>query len=230
MKKAITTFCDFLLPRFCVSCSTKLSINEHFICNLCQLQLTIVEPDFLGNEFCRKFKDDKYIDKFFSLYLFEKNGVFRSLIHSLKYKNNYRIGLFLGNKIAEYYLDNISLLKPDVIIPLPLHHVKKAQRGYNQAYYIAKGISKKIHIPVCTSLVIRIKYKETQTFYNLQQRKENIEGAFKVKKTKNIFGKTLLIVDDVITTGATINECAKVLKLAGAKNIYAVSAGLPNLE
>ncbi len=230
MYKTATLFCDFLLPRFCLFCSNKLTVNEHLLCQTCLPHLTIVKSEFLKNEFNRKFKDDNFVDDFFSLYLFEKNGVFKSLIHTLKYKNNYRIGLFLGNQIVDYYYHKFKDLQLDIIIPLPLHPIKKTTRGYNQAYYIAKSISKKISSPVCTSAVVRIKHKETQTFYNLQQRKENVDGAFQVNKKDKITGKSILLVDDVITTGATISECAKVLKLAGAKNIYAVSAGLPIFE
>jgi len=114
----------------------------------------------------------------------------------------------------------------DLIIPIPLHRLRKIDRGYNQSYYIAKGLSKYFNIPLSGKILFRSKFTKSQTTLNLKEREENISGAFNLKKHKTVSGKNILLVDDVITTGATTNECAKVLLEAGANNVYAISAAI----
>ena len=114
----------------------------------------------------------------------------------------------------------------DLIVPIPLHHLKKAERGYNQSFYIAKGVRKILNIKVSDRIVKRIKYTESQTTMNISEREENIYGAFKVKLKNSISGKNILLIDDVITTGATISECGKILLEAGANRIYAASIAI----
>ena len=113
-----------------------------------------------------------------------------------------------------------------MIIPIPLHQLKKAERGYNQAYYIAKGVGSKLKVRVSDRAVKRIKYTESQTTMNLNEREENISGAFKVRNQKAVRGKSILLLDDVITTGATISECGKKLLEAGAAKISAASIAI----
>ena len=113
-----------------------------------------------------------------------------------------------------------------MVIPIPLHHLKKAERGFNQSYYIAKGISSQTSIAVKSNIIKRMRFTQSQTTMTLKEREENVEGAFKVRKTENVKGKSVLLVDDVMTTGATINECGKVLLEAGANKVYAVSVAL----
>lgn len=110
-------------------------------------------------------------------------------------------------------------------MPVPLHKLKKAERGYNQSYYIAKGYSNILNIPV-KEVCRRIKYTVSQTGFNLKERKENMRNAFLPTNTKIISGKRIILVDDVITTGSTITECAKVLLDNGAGKVFAVSVAL----
>ena len=114
----------------------------------------------------------------------------------------------------------------DIIIPVPLHHLKKAERGYNQSEFIVKGLSDKLNIPYSTKALKRVRYTETQTAFNLGEREKNISNAFKVRNKKKILGKNILVVDDVITTGSTIKECGKALLESGAKSVYACSIAI----
>ena len=226
MKEKIITLFDFLLPRICPSCNSKLSIDENFICEYCLSQLDFVTPRIKEIEYKRDFEEDGIIEDFNSIFQFESDGTLQPLIHQLKYKSNFRIGIYLGNLIAGAYYSEIERWKPDLLIPVPLHHVKKAERGYNQSFYIAKGIASRINIAVSERILIRKKYTQTQTHLSRDKRKENMRNAFLVKKKEKVIGKRCIIVDDVITTGSTINACGLTLKQSGADKIYALSVGL----
>jgi competence protein ComFC len=114
----------------------------------------------------------------------------------------------------------------DYLIPVPLHPLKKAERGYNQSFYISNGISRQTGIPVKNNLLKRVRYTDSQTTMTFLERKENVGGAFSVLKRNNIAGKNFLLVDDVITTGATTNECAKALLEKSCSKVYAVSVAI----
>ncbi|MBU2491147.1 MAG: ComF family protein [Bacteroidetes bacterium] len=221
-----TSFIDFFLPRECISCSRKLTYEEESICEKCYSQIKYAGLSFLDSEFEKKFQKDSLIKDFLSLFIFEEESPVRSLLHGLKYQNRFRIGNFLGKILAANFEDKINNWNPDLIIPIPLHKLKKAERGYNQSYYIAKGLGKRIGIPVKTNVIIRNKFTSTQTKLNAENRKENIRNAFSVIKEKDIIGKNIILLDDVITTGATVSECSKTLKKFRTGNIYALSVGI----
>ena len=217
---------DLILPRFCCSCKSKLKTLEKSLCNICFARINEIDDLRLQIEFDRKFADKKIISDLFSPFLFEKDKELQHAIHSLKYENKFRTGLFFGEIIA----NKISTRRPnwlfDIIIPIPLHKLKETERGYNQSYYIAKGINKSAGIKVSKTAVKRSKYTESQTALNIIEREENIHGAFKVTNKKKVSDKSILIIDDVITTGATISECGRVLLEAGAKKLFAASIAL----
>lgn len=226
IKKSTVAFIDYFLPRFCASCSAKLNLNEDAICNECLSKIELVSQGRITHEYNRKFKDHNIISDFFSLYLFEKNKELQHIIHALKYNNKFRVGIFLGELLGDALYKTRIDWQIDLIIPIPLHQLKKAERGYNQSYYIAKGINNILHKTVNGKIVRRIKYTQSQTTMNISERKENISGAFKLRNNKLNSGKNILLIDDVITTGATISECGIILKNAGAKNIYAASIAI----
>jgi ComF family protein len=217
---------DFILPRFCCSCRTKLNSNQDTICSDCISKIQRSTASRLQREYERKFSDKKIISEFYSPFVFEKDKELQHAIHALKYNKNFQVGIFLGKVLADEIKKNITTWNFDLIVPIPLHHLKKAERGYNQSFYIAKGVSKILNIKVSDRIVKRIKYTESQTTMNISEREENIYGAFKVKLKNAISGKNILLIDDVITTGATISECGKILLEAGANKIYAASIAI----
>jgi len=225
-KNKINQFLDFFLPRYCTGCNKKLAYDEKLVCPDCLNTIPIVDKETIEAEYNRKFKDDKIIEDFSSLYILEKDKTFQDIIHSIKYNKKFLAGVFLGRLLAESLEDKISSWKIDLIIPVPLHHLKKAERGYNQAEYIAKGISKRSGIRMQNNVIRRVRYTQSQTTMTLKEREQNIGKAFKVKHKNMIKGKNLLLVDDVITTGATVKECGKVLKDNGAKLVYACSVAI----
>ena len=221
----ITEILDFFLPRFCPSCKIKLLSGEKFICLSCLNKIKKIDKSRLEFEFNKKFLNQKIISGFTSFYLFEKDKELQHLIHSLKYNGKFLTGSFLGEVLGKKIKNELLSWNLNLILPIPLHQLKKAERGYNQSLYISKGLSKEINIPVGSGIITR-KYTQSQTTMNLLERQKNIEEAFKVKNKKKITGKNILLIDDVITTGATISECGKVLLDSGAKRVYAASVAV----
>ncbi len=220
------TIFDFILPRICASCGTKLTQDEKVICNHCKDQLIFADNERLEHEYFRKFKKNNYIDDFTSLFVFETGTPIQDLIHSVKYDNKFRNGSYIGRQIALNLKDTIISWQPSFIIPIPLHSLKKAERGYNQSYYIAKGIGTLLNIPVKQNIIRRSRYTQTQTKLNMDERRENMRNAFLLKNREFINESRIILLDDVITTGATVSECGKILKENGAEKVFALSAAI----
>jgi ComF family protein len=196
---------------------------------MCKSSLSNIQKaskERLKREFDRKFLNNNIVSDFFSPFVFEKDKELQHAIHSLKYENKFPIGIFLGKTLANKIKTDRSNWNLDLIIPIPLHQLKKAERGYNQSFYIAKGMGNILKITFSDRIVKRIKYTESQTTMTLNEREENISGAFRVRNKNAVKGKSILLVDDVITTGATISECGRILLEAGAKQIYAASISI----
>jgi ComF family protein len=146
----------------------------------------------------------------------------------LKYGHGADIGLRLGEELGKQLLG--QRLPADIrgIVPVPLHRVKERERGYNQSVYLARGISREIGVPVLAAEVIRVRYTESQTTLTIGQRRDNVAGAFSVRRRgrRVLNGGVVILVDDVITTGSTVRSCAVALRGAGVDAVYACSVGL----
>jgi len=217
---------DFFLPRFCPSCNQKLLNNENAVCKNCISSIELADQTRIDFEYNKKFAAKKNISGFTSLYVFEKDRELQEILHHFKYNKRFKVGITLGIESAKIRRQIISDWKIDLIIPVPLHHLKKAERGYNQSVYIANGLSKTLKIPTKERSIKRIRYTESQTLKNIKDRELNVGGAFSVRNKKWIKGKNILLVDDVITTGATISECARQLLNHGAEKVYAISVAI----
>ncbi|MFA7288346.1 MAG: ComF family protein [Melioribacteraceae bacterium] len=222
----LNNFLDFILPRYCLFCENGLDKTEQYLCKQCSLQLNKCNFNYSHEIFKKYFESSKIISELNSLYIFTKDTPIQSLLHSLKYHSNYRIGYYLGKLITVENSNYFANEKIDFIIPVPLHRVKYTERGYNQSHYIALEISKITSIPLDEKKVKRIKNTESQTRLNHIERKDNVKDAFKYCGKNSLEGKNVLLVDDIITTGSTIIECARVLKENGAGKIIAFSAAL----
>ena len=225
-KNYLTELFDFVLPRFCPACRNKLATAENTVCDSCLSKIKLADPEFIKSEYQRKYENKRIISGFVSQYIFEKDKELQHIIHALKYDKKFHIGIFLGESLGKHFKSQFQSWNINLIIPIPLHHLKKAERGFNQSYYIAKGISSQTSIAVKSNAIKRMRFTQSQTTMTLKEREDNVEGAFKVRKTENVKGKNILLVDDVMTTGATINECGKVLLEAGANRIYAATVAL----
>ncbi len=228
LNKFWSDFSDFFIGRECEVCEIPLSSTENVICNNCLSKLQFIDSALLENEFHTKSLHLNFTN-FYSLFNFNEFTEIKELVHKLKYSNNIRIGEFFGEIIAEKYRKQLEDAKIDFLIPVPLHPIKQAERGYNQSYWISKGISKISGIKIKNNFVKRIKYTETQTHLNLHERKLNVENAFKIINHNKIKGKIFAVIDDVVTTGSTTSEIAKNLLENGAKAVYLISIATPLL-
>jgi ComF family protein len=226
IKPLISSGLDFILPNSCQACGTKIHLDEVLLCRECFSKIELIQTDFAAEQYERHFSRDKYITDYCSLYVFEKESPLQTLLHNMKYRNHFRNGINLGQLTARANEESLRSWNLDLIAPVPLHRIKKAERGYNQSFYIGKGISSILKVKLKPGIMRRRKITESQTKLHIDERKNNVENAFEVKKRIKVEGKTILLVDDVITTGSTINECAKVLVDSGAQEVYAASIAL----
>jgi ComF family protein len=166
-------------------------------------------------------KEDNDIEKLFwgkinieracSLFFFRKGSDYRTIIHKLKYKGKYNIGLRLGEELG-IHLANSPLYKDiSMLVPVPLHPAKERSRGYNQSELIASGMSKIMNLPLGKGNLIRTKFTETQTRKRIVERWENVQSVFDVRDKSSFNGEHIMLVDDVITTGSTIGACASII-------------------
>ncbi len=212
-------FISLLLPRLCHGCGNHLLRNERIICTECFVLIprtgfhlrpdNPVEQLFWGR--CR-------VERAAAFSFYTKGSRMRRLIHSLKYKGVREIGKELGRIYGFSLADSDFLKGTDLIIPVPLHPRRKKERGFNQSELIAEGISSVTDLPVdCLSLERKV-VTSTQTKRSRYDRWENVEGIFSVSRPEMIRGKHILLVDDVITTGSTIESCVnEILKVEGTR-------------
>ncbi|MFA7421149.1 MAG: ComF family protein [Melioribacteraceae bacterium] len=217
---------DFFFPNFCAACKNKLSVTQTCICVECLSNIQIATPERIEREYERKFQNDNIISGFQSAFVFEKDKELQSILHSLKYNGKFLAGKTLGELASKQVYSILQSWNADFVVPVPLHPLKKAERGYNQSDFICKGLSKTINVPVKADILNRTRFTLSQTTMTLEERKENVLQAFVCKKRKIVEGKNIILVDDVITTGATTAECGKVLLEAGAAKVYAFSVAI----
>ncbi len=217
---------DFVYPPTCVSCRTLLQENDRHLCSKCWAsipRLTAGHPLFC--ETLDRLVESNVLSGLVSSFLFEKEGAFQALVHALKYDGYVSVGLLLGRELGKAVMN--SSIKPDCLIPVPLHLMKLRERGFNQAEAIARGISEVTGTPVRTDILRRSRNTQTQTKLDKEQRKQNMHDAFVIVAGSTLHGgRTCLLVDDVITTGATIVAGGVALQEAGFEKIYAASSAL----
>lgn len=214
---------ELLLPRSCVMCGERLSKYEHWLCCNCLRRLDLVKiVDVEDNPIQRLFLGQIPIERAAS-YFFHEGEKTRTLLHRLKYFDQPDIGVYLAHLMAEDLVKKNFFDGIDVLIPMPLHWKRLWKRGYNQSRYICQGIREVTDIPIDSGIVERIVNNPTQTHLYTTERKTNVEGIFRLKHPERIKGRHVLLVDDVITTGATTMECAKELMTAGDIRISIVS-------
>jgi ComF family protein len=228
-KSILEPIVQFVYPPLCLACSGALQEDERLVCETCWQSIeTVHAEDDSYQQFLAKLTSDGIISGLFSPFYFEKEGKLQAIIHGLKYQGYTSLGVKAGRKVGERIESANDLPKADVLLPVPLHPLKKRERGYNQSELICQGIEEVTRIPVRADLLRRRKYTVSQTQLSFEERKENVGDAFEIneKKRGDISGKSFILVDDVITTGSTINACAKALATAGAKSVHAAAIAL----
>jgi ComF family protein len=208
----VTDFFNLMYPNLCIVCSENLHTDEQYLCLTCLN--TIPKTNFhlhTDNLIEKRFWAKVPIYRGTAFFFFQKGSPFQKILHSLKYKGNKEVGLILGKYAAVDLLDSADFSSVDVVIPVPLHPEKFKKRGYNQSEWIGKGLSEILQIPQDTTTLKRIKENATQTRKTVFERYENTEGIFELSDKTTLTGKHILLVDDVLTTGSTLEACIRVL-------------------
>lgn len=210
--KWIGDFISLVFPRICAACGNSLWKHEETICRSCEFHLPKTNFHFSPeNPVTRLFWGRVEIFAGAAFLSFHKGNKVQELVHQLKYKGRKDIGIFLGRLYGQTLKYAPAFSDADVIIPVPLHKKKYMKRGYNQSEQFGLGLSKAMHIPQNRHLLMRVKATETQTRKSRYNRFQNVREIFQVSQPENWAGKHLLLVDDVITTGATIESCIEAL-------------------
>ena len=210
---------SLVYPDICHACEESLYSGEKTLCTSCLYHLPKTHYHLeYNNPVMRHFFGRADVAAAASLYFFDKGGKVQRLIHQLKYKGEQEVGVFLGKYYGAELCSSASFSPVDIILPVPLHPTKKARRGYNQSELFAEGLALGMQKKLNTDSLKRIRHSSTQTRKARYERWENVWGIFKVVKPENLEGKHILLADDVITTGATLEACAEVLlQIPGAK-------------
>lgn len=211
MKSYIDSFINLIYPKSCCGCGNSLLRNEWFLCASCEIDFPLnPEIGLPQNEIMTVFDGRLPLQTANTFLYFTKKGIAQNLIHQLKYQDREDLGIFLGKRFAHLLTPAFST-PPDLIIPMPLHPKKEKQRGYNQCNSIAKGLGEVLEIPIATDLVERVVANPSQTKLNRAKRWDNVKGIFKVHDYSSLKNKHVLLIDDTLTTGATLESCGQEL-------------------
>lgn len=213
-------FISLIYPHYCRACRKALVKGEQLICTECLLEMPKsgyhLQHD---NPFYRKFKGRLPVKRVMTLYKFVKRGRVQRMLHALKYKHQPEIGEILGRVYGKDLVEADYKDSFDLIIPVPLHTSRKLQRGYNQSEKFGKGLSQMLNIPCDDTFMIREAMTETQTHKTKLSRWENVNRIFHILDPRPIMNKRVLLVDDVVTTGATLEACGQTLLRAGCSEL-----------
>lgn len=204
----LSNFLNILFPKSCFCCENHLMDNERCICTSCRLKLPITNFHFDNNQSLNKLLYGRVpLVHGTSLFYFSKTGLVQNLIHNLKYKGFHSIGAELGFWLGTELTKLNAYKEVDVIIPVPLHKSKLRKRGYNQVSKFASEIAKALNIPLVDDVLLSIKKSSSQVKKNRLRRVIEVTTKFKVLDFKKLESKHILLVDDVITTGTTVELC-----------------------
>jgi len=222
-------FYRFIFPPTCFVCEGSLSNGEYKVCNSCWSRVAPADSkDEVYRETLARLVKGGSVSGLVSAFYFDQEGPLQAIIHELKYGGMTSLGVELGRKLGERLASVLSAEMITGSIPVPLHPAKLRERGYNQSEYICKGVQATTGLEVFPTLLRRRRYTQSQTKLNIDERKANVNEAFAINSSyeSRVRDGTFILVDDVITTGATIDECARVLVDHGARRVVACSIAL----
>jgi ComF family protein len=212
LKNIFNSTLHLFYPHVCTGCGSDLLEEDNLLCLTCIHNLPHTNFAALANNPVEKdFWGRIPLSAAYSQFYFSKEFLIQRLIHQLKYRGDTRIGFYLGEIMGKTLLSSNRFRTIDALIPLPLYADKEHKRGYNQAAVICNGMSSVMNIPVLNGAVIRQHATETQTRKHRTERWDNVKDSFKVFKENELGGKHLLLVDDVVTTGATLEACGNTI-------------------
>ncbi len=208
-------------PNCCATCERTLVRNEIILCTECRIELPRIKMDpLILTRLSERLHGEVPFKHVFAFYKFYKTGITQKLLHQLKYGDQPEIGRLVGGWFgSELFVSGVHT-EWDVIVPVPLHKKKIRKRGYNQSSCIAEGMAAQMGIPTAELLTRRV-MNETQTNKSRMERWKNVEGIFMVKDKKKVENRRILLIDDVVTTGATLQSCTIELYKSGAAEVSA---------
>lgn len=204
---------NLLYPPLCETCQQKIDTEKDNspLCKNCLAKIKALKPQPIAQY--------DYV-KVWSVCGYE--GLAKDCIHIFKYNNRQMLSAPLADLMSDFVNKNLSDEKFDIIVPIPLHRSKMRERGFNQAELLARDLAKAINTPVCVNILKRIKPTISQTGLSKTKRFTNLRGAFKITDSDAVCNRNILLIDDVCTTGSTLNEAAKTLLKSGAKSVKAL--------
>lgn len=216
----VRSLLDLLFPPFCLICDRRLSTGEKLVCENCWAGLPrvgtsrTVPPVFV--------QQTHTVDGFASVWRYCEE--IQKIIFELKYYRKRSLARRIGGEMARLLRSDDALSAADLLVPVPLHSVKLRERGYNQSALLAQAISQQTGIPVRRDVLKRIRYTATQSKLHAEQRLTNVVDAFAARAPLSVQGKACLLIDDILTTGATLYACGRQLREAGASQIFVLTA------
>jgi len=216
---------NLLFPRTCAACGTPLLECETTVCTTCRFLMpkTGYENN-PNNPLAQNFFGQMPFNAVSAEFFFSKSGKVQHLIHGLKYHHCRENGIFLGQEIGKSLLKASDYQGIDYLIPIPLHPKKEKIRGYNQSHVIAEGISEIMNIPITEKCLVRSVFTDTQTKKSREERWNNVKDIFNIEKPERLENKHVLLIDDVLTTGATLMSAGKALSQVEGIKISVVTA------
>jgi competence protein ComFC len=239
VKSALRRILGFVFPQNCISCGGRIEEEEHFLCAPCKGDIGLIQQPYCfqcgvpadlsyaypHEEFvcgdCRKSPFE--FDQARSLGFYDT--VLRTTIHQFKYRKQMGVLSEINLLLKNYFQENPGFGRGFTVSPIPLHYNKMKERGFDQAFLIARQVARILKLPLEGGLLRRVKATLPQATMTRVERARNIKGAFEINRPELIAGKNILLIDDVFTTGATVNEAAKVLKKKGAGKIFVLTLG-----
>ena len=223
----LTNLFDLFYPHVCVACSQKLLGDEEVICFKCENELPKANHwNDIENPLMKRFWGRVDLQAAAALFQFQKGSAIQHMLHQLKYKGRRDVGTYLGKTLGDLMQQNEAIIKDvDLVLPVPLHRKKLKQRGYNQCDSFAESLAGVLNVPWSSSALIRVNENVSQTKKNRFDRYSNVAEIFAVKDAERLKGKHILLVDDVVTTGATAEACMHtILQVADTKVNFAAMA------
>lgn len=219
LAQGVADVTELFFPKLCNTCNARLLSQETYLCLNCWQDLPTTnfhtDPD---NKVARLFWGRVVIENATSFFAYKKGSKYQHLIHAIKYRGLKELGFESGQRFASALMDSKGFSALDIIVPVPLHPGKEKKRGFNQSDHIAEGMGNILNKPISKGNMYRCTDTATQTNKNRFERWQNVEGIFDLKNPDEFIGKHILLVDDVITTGSTLEACAyHLLKLKNTK-------------
>jgi ComF family protein len=224
LKTVLHPLLHLFIPHHCAGCGSDIMSREQVLCMHCINRLPVTSFHLhAGNPVEKIFWGRMPVTDAASYLYFSKDSLLQRIVHELKYKGNKELGLFIGRKMGELLLQTHRFRDIDALIPLPLFAARERKRGYNQALVLCQGMADVLRVPILKQVMRRVASSETQTNKNRIDRWLNMQGKFELQQPEAIAGKHILLVDDVITTGATLEACGQELLTAAGTRLSIIT-------